>query len=414
MTNLASRPAWAALAAVGGLLLASCSSPGASPSGSATPAGPPVSIQLAVEASGDTPTAYKEWVERFNGSHPNISVELRTYTGGDAYNQAILGQVAGGVAPDVFLLDGGVRTQTFADSSSILPLDDLASGAGLDLRAFKPSLIDAMKVDGKLYGIPKDYNTTALFYNKDMLQTAGVEPPTTWDELRAAAKTLTTADRYGFGIYPQINYFLAFVVSSGGNFVTPSGLTAVDNPGALAAVSYLRDLFVTDKSAATPQMVGASWDGEMFATGKVAMVYGGSWIPGSISGINVGTVPLPVDQQPGSVIYTAGWVISSKSEHAAQAMELIKFLTSTDELLAGHKAGIVGLPPTTEALQQLKAQDTGDQTLAVAEQVVDNGVSFGWLQPEFVDQYNKMLEGVVTGKTSPEDGLANLAKQAGQ
>src|SRR3712207_9419812 len=59
---------------------------------------------------------------------------------------------------------------------------------------FYPNLIKAYTgPDNKLYGLPKDHNTLAMFYNKDMLQQAGVTtPPKTWDELRAAAQKLKT------------------------------------------------------------------------------------------------------------------------------------------------------------------------------------------------------------------------------
>ena len=45
------------------------------------------------------------------------------------------------------------------------------------------------------YGFPKDGNTLAMAYNTDLLDAAGIEPPTTWEELKTAAETLTTGDR---------------------------------------------------------------------------------------------------------------------------------------------------------------------------------------------------------------------------
>ncbi|HDH25451.1 MAG TPA: sugar ABC transporter substrate-binding protein [Actinobacteria bacterium] len=362
----------------------------------------PVSIQLAIEASGDTPLAYQDQIDRFNESHKDVQVELRTYTGGDAYNQAILGQVAGGVAPDVFLVDGGVRTKEFATSDAIAPLTDLAKAAGLDLDSFKPSLLKAFTVDGKLYGIPKDYNTTALFYHKDLLEQAGIEPPKTWDDLRAAAQKLTSGDTVGFGMYPQINYFLAFIEAAGGSFVSADGVVGdLSNAGHKEALAFMQDLF-TSGYALSPQMAGAGWDGEMFANKQVAMVYGGTWIPGAVLGgdpsLQIGAVPLPPKVQPGSVLYTAGWVISAKSEHPDAAMELISFLTSDEELLKGREAGIIGLPPTESALQAVVDANPDDPTLAVARKAADYGVPFGWLQPKFVDTYNKAFGELVQKK----------------
>ncbi|KGX90842.1 ABC transporter substrate-binding protein [Pontibacillus marinus] len=375
-----------------------------------------VNLQIAIEATGDIPSEFQKQIDRFNEQNgENISVKIRTFSGGDSYNQALMGQVAGGVAPDIFLLDGGQRTKTFADSGAILPLSDLASNHNLGLDNFQDTLMDAFKVDDKLYAIPKDYNTTALFYHKDLLKEAGVEPPETWEELRSAAKKLTTDDRYGFGINPQINYFLPFVESAGADIITSSGLQndAIKSQEHQKALAYMSSLFNEDKTAASPQMVGAGWDGEMFANKKVAMLYAGSWVTGVLDeNSNVGAVPLPVKDQKASMLYTAGWVISKKSENPEAAMKLIKFLSSDEELVKGNKAGLIGLPPTKSAMDKLVKEKKDDPFLNVYSKVVEYGTPFGWLDPKFVDEYNKKMEVLMykPGETTPEEVANQLAK----
>ncbi|KGP74516.1 ABC transporter substrate-binding protein [Pontibacillus yanchengensis] len=375
-----------------------------------------VNLQIAIEATGDIPAEFQKQVDRFNEQNDeNISVKIRTFSGGDSYNQALMGQVAGGVAPDIFLLDGGQRTKTFADSDAILPLSELASNHNLDLNNFQDTLMEAFKVDEKLYAIPKDYNTTALFYHKDLLKEAGVQPPKTWDELRSAAKKLTTEDRYGFGINPQINYFLPFVESAGANVITSSGLQndALKSEEHQKALEYMSTLFNEDKTAASPQMVGAGWDGEMFANKKVAMLYAGSWVTGVLDeNSNVGAVPLPVKDEKASMLYTAGWVISKKSENPEAAMKLIKFLSSDEELVKGNKAGLIGLPPTKSAMDKLVKEKKNDPFLDVYSNVVEYGTPFGWLNPKFVDEYNKKMEVLMykPGEITPEEVANQLAK----
>lgn len=400
------RGVWVAGAAI--LVLAAAACGGGSDSGDEGP----VTLRLALEASGDTAGAYKEQVQRFKTAHPDITVELQTYAGGDAYAKALLGQAAGGDVPDVFLLDGGVKTKEFAATGAIQPVDSLADDTGLDLDGFQSLLLDAFRVKGEVFAVPKDYSTTALIYHEDMLEQAGVDPPRTWEELRAAARKLTTGDRHGLGMYPEINYSLALVESAGGGFVTADGIEGVNNPGHVASVRYLVGLFTTDKSTVSPQMTGASWDGEMFDKGQVAMVLGGTWIPGSISSKDVGVAPVPVDRQPGSVLYTAGWAVSARSEHSKQAMELVKFLTSDAELLAGHEAGVIQLPPTKSAMDKLRAKAPDDPVLQVADQTVEHSVPFGWLTSKQVELYNKMLSELISNpKSTPEGEIARLADQ---
>jgi multiple sugar transport system substrate-binding protein len=120
-------------------------------------------IIIALEATGDIPEKFQEQIDRFT-EETGIEVEIQTYAGADNYEKAILGQIAGKQAPDVFWTDGGVKLREYAEAEAIQPLDDLVT---MDLDNFEQSLLDAFEYDGKLYGIPKDYNTTVLFYNED-------------------------------------------------------------------------------------------------------------------------------------------------------------------------------------------------------------------------------------------------------
>lgn len=375
-----------------------------------------VDVSMAIVAAGETPTAYTDEVKRFNQSHPNITLSLQTYPSGDAYNQALLGQVAGGAAPDVFLLDLGTQMQQFVDAKAILPMSGPAEQAGIDMGAFDQNLTAAATIGGQLYAVPKDYSTTVLTYRKSALAAAGVQPPTTWADLRTAAKKLTKNGQYGLGMYPQINYLLAWIDAFGGNFATANGISNFDNPDHVRALDEFLAMFNKDKSIATPQMTGASWDGEMLAKRQVAMVFGGSWVSGGVPAADasdIGEVTLPPEKQNGSVLYATGWVISAGSRHPDAAAEVIKFLTSDEELIEAHKAGIILLPPKASALDTLLSQND-DPLLKIAQSNAENGVPFGWLTSEQVDAYNGMLSQLTSsGTTSSQSAITALAKTIG-
>lgn len=397
-------------AAVGALatVLAACGGGDGTTGQDATP-----TVELALVASGDTDAAFRAQVKRFNSSSEDITLKLRTYPSGEAYEQALTGQVAGGQAPDIFLLDAGVKTREYADAGAIMELNSLVEDAGIEISEFEENLVEAGSVDGKLFAVPKDYSTTALFYRKSMLDEAGVEPPTTWEGLRSAADELTTEDRFGLGMYPQLNYFLAWIQSAGGNFVTESGVENVANPGHEKAVDLLLTMFAEDKSAASPTMTGASWDGEMLANGQVAMVFGGTWIPAGVPDEirnDIGVTPLPASEQEGAVLYAAGWAISAKSENPEAAAEVISFLTSDEELVAGHEDGIILLPPKPSALEELASREE-DPVLDVAQESAATGVPFGYLAPETVDSYNAALERLIAkpGSMTAADAVEQLA-----
>jgi len=397
------------------LTLAACS--GASgPTASTTGNAEHSTVTLALVAAGETPTAYKDEVTRFNQSHPGITLQLRTYPSGDAYNQALLGQVAGGAAPDIFLLDEGTQMKQFVDAKAIIPIADDAKGAGIDLGTFDKNLVDAATIDGTLFAVPKDYSTTVLTYRKSAFAAAGLQLPTTWDQLRADAKALTKDGRYGLGMYPQINYLLASIDAFGGNFVSAHGISNFDNSDHVRAVDFFLSMFSKDKSIATPQMTGASWDGEMLAKKQVAMVFGGSWVSGGVpadQASDIGMVALPADKQAGSVLYATGWVISSASKNPSAAATVISFLTSDQELVTAHTAGIILLPPKASVLATLAAQNN-DPLLKIAQESAAKGVPFGGLTAEQVDAYNAMLSDLTSkGATSSQDAISALAKTIG-
>ncbi|HWB35794.1 MAG TPA: extracellular solute-binding protein, partial [Rugosimonospora sp.] len=156
--------------------------------------------------------------------------------------------------------------------------------------------------------------------------------------------------------------------------------------------------------------------GEMLAKGQVAMVFGGSWVSGGVPADqagDVGEVALPADKQQGSVLYATGWVISSASKNPSAAATVIDFLTSDDELVTAHDAGIILLPPKASALATLAAQDD-DPLLKIAQDGAAHGVPFGGLTAEQVDAYNGMLSDLTSsGATSSQDAITALATTIG-
>lgn len=369
-----------------------------------------VNITVAIEATGDIPEEFQNQVDRFNANNgQGITVSILTYAGSEAYQTAITGQIAGQSAPDVILLDGGKQIQEFAQSDVLVSLDELLSDIA---PYFEKSLIDAFMVEGTLYGLPKDYNTSVLFYQKDMLEAAGLALPATIADFLNAVATLSNDGVYGFGCDPKINYLYPFMATMGADFIGADGeideakLTSEEHQ---AALQMFKDMFAA-KQATTPYLEGAGWDGELFGNQKVAFLYGGSWVTGVISDTEkAGVASLPVQNAPFSMLYTAGWAITKQSKAPEAAAAFIRFLSSDEELVAGNQAGLIGLPPTQSAMDKLIEVKADDPFLPVYRDVVGGGVAFGLLDSKFVDNYNKALEGMLYNDASVEDTIAATA-----
>src|SRR5690554_6523990 len=85
------------------------------------------------------------------------------------YNQVLTNALSAGTAADVFYIPGETAPGIIA-TGKVLPITDL-----VDTSPFIPSLMEVYTVDGEVYGIPKDFNTLAVFYNEDLFDEAGVE-----------------------------------------------------------------------------------------------------------------------------------------------------------------------------------------------------------------------------------------------
>ncbi len=191
------------------------------------------------------------------------------------YDQSLQTALAGGSPPDAFYLD----SLKFPDFIKNDVLATPPQGAIEDPDDFYESARAAFTANGTFYCPPKDFSTLALFYNKKMLDAAGLKVPTTWDELKDAATKLTNKDSgvYGLAISADAARWLAFLYQAGGHVLTDDGKMDIHTPEAKAALDYYTGLLV-DGVAVTPDKVSAGWNGEAFEKEKVAMTVEGNWL----------------------------------------------------------------------------------------------------------------------------------------
>lgn len=121
-------------------------------------------------------------IQAFQNKYPNITIKTVVITGD--YNQAMQTKIASKTAPDLYYLDVSLAT-AYMSKGVLAPLDEYLNKD--DISDFEPNLLKGYQMDGKTYGLPKDYNTLGLFYNKEILEKSNVQVPTTWDELVTAA-----------------------------------------------------------------------------------------------------------------------------------------------------------------------------------------------------------------------------------
>ncbi|MET9778868.1 sugar ABC transporter substrate-binding protein [Streptomyces sp. NPDC006367] len=204
------------------------------------------------------------------GEQLGITIEQQSVPAAQVMTKA-LRMASSKSLPDIVQFDAS-EMPTFADAGGLVDLRKL----GLSTDDIPEGIVDFGSYKGTYYGAARSVNTLALFYNKDLLDEAGVRVPTTWDELRAAAKTLTQGKRYGLalsagGAEDGVFQFMPFMWSNGGDE------TKLDSPQAAEALDYWKSL-LKDGSLSKSTVNWTQADvNDQFMAGNAAMMINGPW-----------------------------------------------------------------------------------------------------------------------------------------
>jgi multiple sugar transport system substrate-binding protein len=177
-----------ALVIVSSMLLAACggaAAPAAEPTAAAEPAAeataaPEAEAPAATDAvtiryglwDGNQQPAYEACAAEFTKTNPNIIVKVEQAGWGDYWTSVQTGMV-GGTAPDVFT-NHLAKYPEFASKEQLVDIQSYVDRDGVDMAQYLPGLGDLWGREGKRYGLPKDWDTVAVVFNKDMLDKAGV------------------------------------------------------------------------------------------------------------------------------------------------------------------------------------------------------------------------------------------------
>lgn len=320
--------------------------------------------------------AYSAAIDRFMELNPDISVRITQMGWGDYWTKLTAGFVAE-AGPDAFTDHLG-RFPEFVSLGVITPLDDFEVLQQVPGDRFQEGLQDLWTgQDGKRYGIPKDYDTIAVLYDKAMLAEAGLSPADLegldWNpedggtfEQILARLTLdtngkrgdedgfdpTSIARYGLGAGDGIDYvgqtaWSPFAFSTGWTFTNEETWGTrfnYDDDRFIATIDWYFGL--VDKGIHPPYgTFGESSPRQaQLQAGSAALVLDGSWMITSyanMEGLDLGIAPLPAGPigHPVSMFNGLGDSISAQSEKKEEAARLIAFLASDEaQRIIGERA----------------------------------------------------------------------------
>jgi len=292
-------------------------------------------------------------LQKFMKLHPEVEVE-QLFKETESLRSGFIISAIAGQGPEI-VYGPADQVGPFQVMDIILPLEDLFDRAYLD--QFDPKALTYYK--GHLYQIAdKLGNHLTLVYNKKLVP----KPPTTEKELIAIGEHLTQdlngdgkPDRYGLAWnYTEPFFFIPFMTGFGGWIMDDSGKPALNNPGTVDGLKFIKDL--RDKYKIIPNESDYEISDLLFKDGKVGMIINGdwSWSGYEKAGIDFGVAPLPKISKTGlwcgTMVSPKGFSLNANisEEKKKWAIELIKFLTSDENEL--EAATILHTMPTKRSV----------------------------------------------------------------
>ena len=338
----------------------------------------------------------------------------RTSVPGDQLLPLVLRDASSHSLPGLLLVDNPWVGQ-IAAAKALTPLDTTF----FNPKTFYKNILSAGSYKGKLYGVAPGVNALALFYNKDILAAAGIQPPHTWADLKAAAAALTKGTQYGLAFAaPNMEeasfQFEPFMWSNGGN------LTNLASPQVVQALQYWVDLV---NSGSVPKSV-VNWTqldiSDQFAAGHVAMMVNGSWelsILASHPDLHYGIVPVPVPTAAAKPVVPMGgeaWVVPKTNQKMeANANAVLKCLFKTKNVVKVTAAGsYVPSQPAVAAVavKQKPALKAFADEVATAR---SRTAVLGSRYPTVSQALWTAIQAALVGTKSPQDALDAAQKTAG-
>ncbi len=287
---------------------------------------------------------------------------------------------------------------------------------------FVSAVYDDVVIGGKAYGLPLALDTMALYYNKDLLDQAGIpEPPTTWTDFLEAVKTTTrfngagdivqsgVALGTGNNIDRAFDTLSLFMLQSGvkimnGNTVNFAYGLKDDNPKH-ATLAALR--FYTDFAQPTKEVY--SWNEDMgnafnsFVQGKSVFYFGFAYdyprIKARAPQLNIEIVPVPQLNEQRPVNVANYWIESvvKKSKNKDEAWDFIRFMTTPEKIKQYTEA----TRRPTPLRSQIKEQEE-DLVLAPFVSTVLQAES--WYKGSDVKTAEKAFAGLIHKYLQPHSG----------
>ncbi len=264
---------------------------------------------LSAEYSTATAPYWKEVEAAFEQANPDIDVQIEvSYWKG--LHDKITTLIGAKRQPDLAII-GTSWLPEYVKEGLAQPIDDRLTS---EVRTrFVENLLQGAAMNGKTYGLPVATSVRAMYYNKALLESAGVQPPKTWDELKAAAKKVSKPRKvYGLAMPihqdDQGDMFDYFLWAAGGDWFDPQGNVALNSPEAVEALQFMVELYKQRLTNPEPWAKNRDETQKLFLNGTAAMIMTGNFLVPAIEknapDLEYGVAAIPAHRKPGTLAIT--------------------------------------------------------------------------------------------------------------
>ena len=384
--------------------------------------GPKVELAFWNGFTGGDGPFMRELVEQFSAEHDNINVSMNTIEW-VKYYQNVPAAVRSGQGPDVGIMHSD-QLGTNAARGVIIPLDDVAQALGLKESDFAPLVWQAGIYNNQRFGIPLDMHPLGLYYNKAVMEEAGLDPnspPQTREDYEAALQELKSNGVQGSWVSPfpftGVLQWESLLFQFGGSLYNEDVTQATFNSDAgVEALTWMVDLV---KNGHSPKNVAQDAEYVAFQNGQNALHWNGIWQINAfkeVDDLEWGVAPVPqIGSEKGVWSGSHNFVIMNRTppdENKQQAARVFINWVS-QRSIEWAKAGQI--PARNSVRESQEFQNLQEQS-KLAQQVdyvtfVPPVPGIGDVQPTTFDQ---AVNEAVLLKKEPKTALDEAAARANQ
>lgn len=376
-------------------------------------------------------------IDEYELQHAGVKINYIKQSPQD-YRERVTSALAKGEGPDIFAFHNTwvpmFKTNLDALPASVMNPADFA-------KTFYPVASSDLTSGSSIVGIPLEYDGLMMYINEDIFAKAGKTPPTTWDDFRSVAKSLTIKDSQGvitqsgaaMGRTENVDHWpevlALLMIQNGVDLSKPVGKTAED------ALTFFT-IFATNDGVWDASLPSST---QAFAAGKLAMYIGPSWRAFEIIQQNPNLVfkAYPVPQLPKDspnqpdITYATYWAqgVNSTSANKALAWDFLKFMSSQETLTKFYqnaskyrnfgepypRTDMAGLITDHPLAGSVILQAPGAQSWYLASRTFDGPTGINTLMANyFADGINEMSKGTSQVSTVLKTVAAGVAQVLAQ